>query len=123
MTDRRRLAVAIALDVASILLFVAIGRREHDDDGASSTYLEVAAPFLIGLAAGWLVARAWRTPWSLRAGLEVWVVTVVVGMLVRRFGFDDGTALAFVIVASAFTALCLLGWRAIATRLGQTSAP
>ena len=116
MTDRRRLAVAIALDVASIVLFVAIGRREHDDDEASSSYLEVVAPFLVGLVVGWLVARAWRDPWSLRTGLVVWPVTVVVGMLLRRFAFDDGTAIAFVVVASAFTGLCLLGWRAI-TRL------
>jgi hypothetical protein len=115
VTASRRVAIAVALDVASIVVFVAIGRQEHDDDGnGGDNVLEIAAPFLIGLVAGWLVARAWRDPWSLRTGLVVWPVTVVVGMLLRRLVWDDGTALAFVIVASAFTALCLLGWRAIA---------
>jgi hypothetical protein len=32
-------------------------------------------------------------------------------MVLRRFVFDRGTALAFIIVASAFTLLFLVGWR------------
>ena len=122
MTDRQRVAIAVVLDVASILIFVALGKREHDGE-STHTYAEVVAPFLIGLVAGWLAARAWRAPFALRTGVVVWVVTVVVGMLLRRFAWDDGTAIAFVVVATLFTALCLLGWRAIATRLGPSSAP
>ena len=38
-------------------------------------------------------------------------VTVLVGMMVRRWGFDEGTATSFVIVAAAFLALFLVGWR------------
>jgi len=103
---------AAVVDVVSILLFVVIGRRSHDEGGNVVTEaVEVAAPFLIGLALGWLVARAWRDPLSPTTGMLIWVVTVVAGMVLRRFVFDRGTALPFVIVASAFTLLFLVGWR------------
>jgi hypothetical protein len=42
----------------------------------------------------------------------VWVVTVALGMLLRRTVFDRGTAASFVIVATLVTGALLLGWRA-----------
>lgn len=111
-TDRRAVAWAAALDVVSILLFVAIGRRSHDETGNAVTEaVKVAAPFLIGLALGWVVARAWRNPTDPATGMVIWVVTVAAGMVLRHFVFDRGTALAFIIVASCFTLLFLVGWR------------
>jgi hypothetical protein len=99
-------------DVVSILVFVALGRKNHDEGGniASGT-LKVAAPFLIALALGWLMARAWKSPTSPTTGVQIWVVTVGAGMLLRHFVFDRGTALPFIIVASGFTLLFLVGWR------------
>ena len=41
----------------------------------------------------------------------VWVCTVAVGMLLRK-ATSAGVAASFVVVASAATALLLLGWRA-----------
>lgn len=106
---------AAALDIAAILVFVAIGRRSHDEDGnAIVGALEVAAPFLLGLAAGWAVARAWRAPERLQTGIVIWPVTVAVGMVLRNVVFDRGTALSFVIVATIATGVLLLGWRAVA---------
>jgi uncharacterized membrane protein (GlpM family) len=110
----RRISIAAVLDTVSITLFVAIGRRNHDQDPAVSGTLFTAAPFLMGLAAGWLVARAWRAPFSLMTGAIVWLVTVAVGMLLRNLVFDRGTATSFVIVATLFTGACLLGWRLVA---------
>ena len=76
--------------------------------------LGVAAPFLIGLAVGWLlVPGARRDPVSLRTGAGVWVATVVIGLLLRRFAWDRGTALSFVVVTTLVLGLLLLGWRAI----------
>lgn len=106
---------AAALDIAAILVFVAIGRRSHDEDGnAFVGALEVAAPFLLGLAAGWAAARAWRAPERLQTGIVIWPVTVAVGMVLRNVVFDRGTALSFVIVATIATGVLLLGWRAVA---------
>jgi FtsH-binding integral membrane protein len=111
MSDRK-VVWAAAIDVVAILLFVALGRSSHDEGGNAVTEaLKVAAPFLIGLGLGWLVSRAWKAPTAPTTGMVIWVVTIVSGMVLRRFVFDRGTALAFIIVASAFTLLFLVGWR------------
>ena len=112
MESDRRLAVAVGLDVFVVILFVAIGRREHEQSSAFTDVLETGAPFLIGLAIAWLATRAWRRPTTLRIGLAVWPITVLVGMIVRRAVFDRGTATAFVIVATLFLGAGLVGWRA-----------
>lgn len=106
--------VAAALDVMAVLVFVVIGREEHDEGTAVGGIVETAAPFLIGLAVGWLVARAWRRPLSVVSGLVIWPTTVLVGMIVRNWGFDEGTATSFVIVTTAFLGMCFVGWRLIA---------
>jgi hypothetical protein len=91
---------------------VALGRKSHDEGGNIVVgTLKVAAPFLIALALGWLAARAWTSPTAPTTGMVIWVVTIVAGMLLRRFAFDRGTALPFIIVASIFTLLFLVGWR------------
>jgi hypothetical protein len=45
-------------------------------------------------------------------------VTLVGGMLLRRVG-GDGTALAFIAVATAFLAASMLGWRAVIGLVGR----
>lgn len=111
-TARDRVPLAVGLDVFSVVLFVALGRRSHDESAAFTSVIETAAPFLIGLAAGWLVARMWRRPTSIVTGLIVWPVTILVGMIVRNLVFDRGTATSFVVVATLFVGLFLVGWRA-----------
>lgn len=109
--------VAAGLDLVSILVFVALGRRSHDEGSAISGTLEVAAPFVLAAAVGWVVLRVWRrpvAPWE--TGVPLWLVTVAGGMVLRRFVFDRGTALPFVIVATGMLGALLLGWRAVAAR-------
>jgi hypothetical protein len=57
------------------------------------------------------VLRAWNRPTDWRAGIGIWAITLVAGMLLRNLVFDDGTATSFVIVAASFLALFLIGWR------------
>lgn len=116
--EARRAAVWSAVaDVVAVLVFVALGRRSHDEGGnAAVETAKVAAPFLIGLASGWVAGRAWRRPTAMVTGLTVWVITVVVGMLLRRTVFDRGTATSFVIVATLVTGALLLGWRFVVGR-------
>jgi hypothetical protein len=112
MSDTRRVRLAAAIDVVAILGFVMLGRRSHHEDGSFvSATLKVAAPFLIALVAGWVVARAWRAPTSFNTGIKIWLVTIVGGMLLRHFAFSKSTATAFIIVASTFTLVFLVGWR------------
>ena len=102
---------ALAVDIACVLVFCAIGRRSHAEGLTVAGIVETAWPFLTGTAAGWLLARGWRRPVSLApTGLTVWVCTVVVGMLLRKLT-AQGTATSFIVVASVTTAVLLLGWR------------
>jgi hypothetical protein len=113
---RRRPWLALAADVACVLLFVVLGRRSHDEGGGVSSTLNVAAPFLIGLAVGWVLSpHVHREALSIRAGVDVWVATVVIGVLLRWLAWDRSTAFTFVLVAAAFLGLFVLGWRLVAT--------
>lgn len=106
-----RTPLAAGLDTFAVVLFVAIGRREHERDSAIAGLIQTAAPFLIALALAWLVLRAWKRPTEWRTGIGVWAIVVVAGMLLRNLVFGDGTATAFVIVATLFLAVFIVGWR------------
>ena len=99
------------LDVACIFIFVVVGRRNHEESATVSGTLTTAAPFLIALVGAWLGARAWKMPRALSTGAVLWIVTVVVGMFVRRFVFNDGTATSFVLVTALVLGLLLVGTR------------
>jgi MFS-type transporter involved in bile tolerance (Atg22 family) len=116
--NRRTLLTALLLDLAIVVVFVVIGRRQHDEGSAAVGIVKTAAPFLIGLGVAWVVAKPfWAQPTGARTGLVIWLVTLIVGMLLRRFAFDRGTATAFVIVATVFLGLAMNGWRAISRML------
>lgn len=110
--DRATAAKALAVDVVCVVVFCTIGRRSHAEGLTVAGIVETAWPFLAGTGVGWLLSRAWRRPVALApTGVAVWVITVVVGMLLRKAS-GQGTAAAFIVVASVTTAALLLGWRA-----------
>jgi hypothetical protein len=115
----RSARLAVVLDIASVLVFVIIGRASHGEGltGVAST----AWPFLAGLAGGWLATaglagRAWQPFGLWPAGVGAWLGAVALGMLFRVVS-GQGTAPAFIGVALAFLGLFLLGWRLLG-RLG-----
>ncbi len=117
-----RLALSLVFDIIAVIVFVMVGRRSHDEVGAFvEQTVKVAAPFLIGLAAAWILSRAWRAPTTLGVGIPVWIVTVVAGVLLRRFAFDRSTATSFIIVTTITLMVLLLGWRFIANRIARPS--
>ncbi len=121
---RRRSGLALALDAVAVVVFVAIGRRTHDEGGnVVAGAARVAAPFLIAMALGWLIGRTWRDPFGLATGAIVWLVTVIAGLLLRHFLFDRGTATPFIIVATATLGTFIMGWRGIARWRLERSAP
>jgi Na+/proline symporter len=109
-----RVAPLFAIDAALIVGFAALGRRSHEEGSSLTGILGVAAPFLVALSVGWLVARAWRAPLSLRVGVFVWLVTVVGGLALRSAVFGRGIAPAFIAVAFVTLGVLLVGWRAAA---------
>lgn len=113
----RTAAAAFAADVACILVFVAIGRRNHGEGVTVGGVVWTALPFLAGLVLAWIVFRAWRRPTAINpTGFALWLSTVAIGMGLRA-GIGEGTAMAFVIVATLVTGGLLLGWRAVRAAL------
>jgi len=111
---------AAMADIACVLVFVVIGRASHGRGETLGGVASTAWPFLAGLGAGWLAARAWARPAAIwPAGAAAWLGTVAVGMALRVIA-GQGTAVAFILAALAFVGLFLLGWRLV-TRL--TASP
>ena len=98
--SQRTVITTAFVDVVAVVVFVAIGRRNHDEGTALSGVLSVAAPFLIALGASWIGLRTWRDPFNRASFVATWVITVFVGLLLRRLVFDRGIATAFIIVAT-----------------------
>lgn len=103
---------AAAIDAALVLAFVVIGRASHGEDLLG--VLNTLWPFLGGLAAGWLVMRAWRSPlrivWT---GIGIWLGTAAGGLALRLVG-GQGVQPSFAIVTVLVLGVFLLGWRGIA---------
>lgn len=113
---------ALAVDIVLVTAFAAVGRASHESAPFGIGLLQTAWPFLVGLAAGWLVTMAWRHPLSvLPTGVGVWVLTVAGGMLLRAIA-GQGTALPFVIVATLTLLALLVGWRLIAWIVSRVRA-
>ena len=106
--------VALVVDAVLVVVFAVVGRSSHAEGLDVAGIWGTAWPFLAGLGVGWLAARAWRHPLALwPTGVIVWASTLVVGMLLRLVT-GQGTAVAFIVVATLTLAVLPLGWRAIA---------
>ena len=109
--------------VLVVLVFAAVGRRNHGEADALTDIVTTAWPFVVGAIVGWIVLVVMkRLPGrSLTSGVIVWLTTVIVGMILRQVS-GHGTAVAFVIVALAFNGACMLGWRLVARVLERRRA-
>lgn len=108
---------ALPLDVAAVLAFVVIGRSSHEEGITLAGTASTAAPFAVGLAAGWLATRAWRDADSLRTGAGVWAGTVAVGLVVRSVAQGEPVPVSFAVVTAVFLGAAMIGWRAVARGL------
>jgi peptidoglycan/LPS O-acetylase OafA/YrhL len=95
-----------------VLVFAVVGRGMHTEPLDAFGVLTTAAPFLLGLLVGWLVAGAWRAPLRLPIGAAVWAGVVVVGFGLRA-AFTHRLPLTFVLVAGVSLAVFLLSWRVV----------
>ena len=118
VSSRMPVSVAVALDVASVVVFAAVGRVSHEEEDALRGVLVTAWPFLAGLVVGWALVRSLSHRWPVAVGPGISVVgcTVLVGMLLRFFT-GQGTAPTFIVVATVVLAALLLGWRFVGSRI------
>lgn len=111
----------MTIDVFVVLLFVGIGRSTHHHGDSLSGMVSTTWPFAVGLAIGWLIVLVRRQDGvSLRAGVEVWLATVALGMILRVVA-GQGTAFAFIVVALVFLGALMLGLRLVVSRLFSPS--
>ena len=103
-------------DALCVLVFVVIGTRNHDTDTGLSGVLYVAAPFWIALVLAHVTPLMQKGTKALPHPYLVWGYTILMGMVLRNFAFDRGTAPAFVIVATLFLGATMLGWRRLLER-------
>lgn len=112
---RNAIIVALVLDLISVLVFATIGRASHSLELSAIGVVETAWPFFIGLWVGWAPVWTRRKPLAFwPTALWVWAATAVVGLLFRMLSNNLELAPPFAIVATAFLALFLIGWRVIA---------
>ena len=118
-----RVARNFAIDLVCVVVFVLIGRRNHGEGTALGGFVRVAAPFVIALVAAWAITRKrWAGSAHWHFGIAIWLITLVVGLVLRRFVFGNGTAPAFVIVTTFFLGLALVGWRVLCKVFGSMRA-
>jgi hypothetical protein len=107
----------IVIDFLVVLLFVGIGRANHHHGDSLSGLVSTTWPFAIGLAVGWIIVLVRRKNGASQvAGVEVWLATVVFGMIVRVIA-GQGTAFAFIVVALVFLGSLMLGLRLVRAKL------
>jgi hypothetical protein len=106
---------AVVCDVVCVAVFTLVGTLNHGSATSAGHVAGVGVPFLLGLAVGWLAARAWRGPaqvWP--TGVAVWAATVVGGLLLRPV-LGGGFAVSFAVVTAVFLGVTMLGWRVMDT--------
>ncbi|WP_336658641.1 DUF3054 domain-containing protein [Leucobacter sp. USHLN153] len=115
--------IAAALDIAFVLIFATRGRITHSGSATIMGLLEVAWPFLVGLAVAWIVALVPRRPFAIvKSGIPVWLGTIAIGMILRALT-GSGTAFSFILVATGLLGVCFIGWRGIALLVMRLRRP
>lgn len=103
----------VGIDVAAIVVFVAIGRSNHHHAITLSGMASTTWPFALALGVGWciVVARGHMGS-SLGSGVVIWLCTVSIAMILRWL-VNQGIAFAFILVALGFLGALMLGWRSV----------
>lgn len=120
--SQRAVVTTAIVDVVAVVVFVAIGRRNHNEGTTLSGVLSVAAPFLIALGISWIGLRTWREPFNRASLVATWVITVVIGLLLRRLVFDRGIATSFIIVATITLGVLLSLGRLLSRKLSAKTS-
>ena len=120
--SQRAVITTAIVDVVAVVVFVAIGRRNHDEGTAISGVLSVAAPFLIALFTSWIGLRTWNEPFARRSWAATWAITVIIGLLLRRLVFDRGIATPFIIVATITLGVLLAIGRLLSRKLNAKTS-
>lgn len=106
-------ALVLLADLVAVVVFAAIGRASHGEDGLAGLAV-TAAPFAAAALAAWATPLARAEPVGIRAGTVTAGVTAALGLLLRWAFTGNPPPTAFVLVTVVSLAVLMLGWRAVA---------
>ena len=90
----------LVVDLLLVGVFAVIGRLSHYGTLTAGGWWTTAWPFLVGTLLAWVaLALTRRPPAAVSSGLVVWLGALVGGMVLRQAS-GQGTATAFVVVAT-----------------------
>ena len=90
----------LLIDLLLVGVFAVVGRLSHHGTLTPGGWWDTAWPFLAGTLLGWAVLAATRRdPAAIGSGVAVWLSALAGGMVLRQVG-GQGTATAFVVVAT-----------------------
>jgi hypothetical protein len=90
----------LVIDLLLVGVFAVIGRLSHYGTLTAGGWWTTAWPFLAGTLVAWVVlVLTRRPPAAIGSGLVLWAGALVGGMLLRQAS-GQGTATAFVVVAT-----------------------
>ncbi|GAA4397897.1 DUF3054 domain-containing protein [Tsukamurella soli] len=130
-----RIPFVLLIDLVVVVVFALIGRLSHAETLTPASLLDTAWPFLVAAAVGWAFAytlsqvrshdpetHTFRPLRVFPDGIIIWLATVAVGMVARALLTTRGVVPSFVVVATVFLGLFLLGWRGVARLVLQRLA-
>ena len=98
----------LVVDLLLVGVFAVIGRLSHYGSLTASGWWTTAWPFLVGTLLAWAALTAMRRPpAAVTSGLVVWIGALAGGMVLRQVS-GQGTATAFVVVATLVLAALLV---------------
>ncbi|GAA1936603.1 DUF3054 domain-containing protein [Nocardioides hwasunensis] len=90
----------LVVDLVLVGVFAVIGRLSHYGTLTAGGWWTTAWPFLVGTLLAWAVLTATRRPpAAVTSGVLVWLGALAGGMVLRHLS-GQGTATAFVVVAT-----------------------
>ncbi|WP_439936820.1 DUF3054 domain-containing protein [Nocardia sp. N13] len=90
----------LVVDLLLVGVFAVVGRLSHYGALTAGGWWTTAWPFLVGTLLAWAVlALTRRPPAAVSSGVVVWLGALVGGMVLRQAS-GQGTATAFVVVAT-----------------------
>nr|WP_120491620.1 DUF3054 domain-containing protein [Corynebacterium lactis] len=105
------------IDTIAIIIFAVLARLAHNTPADPFTFGNIADtfwPFFIGVIIGTVLIAKQANPRAVKAGVVVWVATVVAGLGIWAILHGAVPHWSFILVASVMSAILLLGWRGAA---------
>src|SRR5699024_313555 len=106
----------LAIDTILIIIFAIAGISSHEGGLGLINIARVAIPFLLPYLALSIIIKPTRLIHNIfPAGVALWLLTLILGPILRIALFQDTSAPAFILVSAGVLGIFLLGRRSIST--------